>query len=100
MKWECLVHGNHQERIETRSKLNVKILADEGDVDMFHVVVTSYEIAKIDRAAFSNILWRYIVVDEEDRLKNLSCILIKGLKQYHSANRYLILKIYFLKLIL
>ena len=37
---------------------------------MNNVVVTSYEIAMNDRAAFSSILLRYIVVDEGHRLKN------------------------------
>merc|ERR1712013_740715 len=53
-------------------------------------VVTSYEIAMNDRSAFQNIQWRYIVVDEGHRLKNMNCRLIKELKQYHSANRLLL----------
>merc|ERR1719188_943496 len=52
--------------------------------------VTSYEIAMNDRAAFSSIRWRYIVVDEGHRLKNMNCRLIRELKQYHSANRLLL----------
>ena len=61
---------------------------DEVDGPMNNVVVTSYEIAMNDRAAFQSIMWRYIVVDEGHRLKNMNCRLIKELKQYHSANRY------------
>ena len=91
-KGPCLLyHGNQQERMEMRSKLTEKHRADEVDVDMLHVVVTSYEIAMNDRAAFSNIMWRYIVVDEGHRLKNMNCRLIKELKQYHSANRLITL---------
>merc|ERR1719186_1632102 len=90
-KVPCLLyHGNQQERMEMRSKLTEKHRADEVDVDMLHVVVTSYEIAMNDRAAFSNIMWRYIVVDEGHRLKNMNCRLIRELKQYHSANRLLL----------
>merc|ERR1719195_2170889 len=43
-----------------------------------------------DRAAFSSIRWRYIVVDEGHRLKNMNCRLIRELKQYNSANRLLL----------
>merc|ERR1719447_2021373 len=43
-----------------------------------------------DQAAFNKIMWRYIVVDEGHRLKNMNCRLIKELKQYHSANRLLL----------
>jgi len=90
-KVPCLLyHGNPTERMEMRSKLTEKKRCDELDVDMLHVVVTSYEIAMNDRAAFSNIMWRYIVVDEGHRLKNMNCRLIKELKLYHSANRLLL----------
>ena len=58
--------------------------------EMMNVVVTSYEIAMNDRAAFQNTQWRYIVVDEGHRLKNMNCRLIKELKQYQSANRLLL----------
>jgi hypothetical protein len=34
--------------------------------------------------------WKYIVVDEGHRLKNLNCRLIKELKMYQSANRMLL----------
>jgi len=90
-KVPCLLyHGNPTERMEMRSKLSEKKRCDEVDVDMLHVVVTSFEIAMNDRAAFSNIMWRYIVVDEGHRLKNMNCRLIKELKLYHSANRLLL----------
>ena len=58
--------------------------------EMMNVVVTSYEIAMNDRATFQNTQWRYIVVDEGHRLKNMNCRLIKELKQYQSANRLLL----------
>merc|ERR1719225_2122873 len=86
-----LYHGNANERLELRSELRKVTKSEELDgKKMMNVVVTSYEIAMNDRAAFSNILWRYIVVDEGHRLKNTNCRLIKELKQYRSANRLLL----------
>jgi len=86
-----LYHGNMQERLLLRDKLSDVTTCEEMDgKDMMNVVVTSYEIAMNDRAAFSSIMWRYIVVDEGHRLKNMNCRLIKELKQYHSANRLLL----------
>ena len=35
-------------------------------------------------------MWRYIIVDEGHRLKNLNCRLLRELKTYHSANRLLL----------
>merc|ERR1719186_1939688 len=86
-----LYHGNLQERLVLRDKLSEVTSCDEVDgKPMMNVVVTSYEIAMNDRAAFSSIMWRYIVVDEGHRLKNMNCRLIRELKQYHSANRLLL----------
>ena len=69
-----LYHGNAQERLELRQELMTSKLSEELDGKLMHnVVVTSYEIAMNDRAAFSSIRWRYIVVDEGHRLKNMNC---------------------------
>jgi len=91
-KVPCLLyHGNQQERAILREKLEDTVKCEELDgKEMMQVVVTSYEIAMNDRSTFQNIQWRYIVVDEGHRLKNMNCRLIKELKQYHSANRLLL----------
>ena len=52
--------------------------------------VTSFEISMNDRAHFTRVQWRYIVVDEGHRLKNANCRLIKELRQYSSVNRLLL----------
>jgi len=86
-----LYHGNQAERMVLRERLHDKVTCDELDgKEMMNVVVTSYEIAMNDRATFQNTQWRYIVVDEGHRLKNMNCRLIKELKQYQSANRLLL----------
>ena len=86
-----LYHGSLPERMELRSKLRDSVTSNELDgKKMMNVIVTSYEIAMNDRAAFSSIRWRYIVVDEGHRLKNMNCRLIRELKQYNSANRLLL----------
>ncbi len=43
-----------------------------------------------DRKYLATYLWKYIVVDEGHRLKNLNCKLIKELKSYQTANRLLL----------
>merc|ERR1712142_850174 len=86
-----LYHGNLEERVKLRDKLSEVTTCDEVDgKPMMNVVVTSYEIAMNDRGAFSSLMWRYIVVDEGHRLKNMNCRLIRELKQYQSANRLLL----------
>ncbi|KAI8619340.1 SNF2 family N-terminal domain-containing protein [Chytriomyces sp. MP71] len=56
----------------------------------FPIVVTSFEIAMNDRRYLQRIKWKYIIVDEGHRLKNMNCRLIRELKTYPSANRLIL----------
>lgn len=86
-----LYHGNAAERMELRKKKMGESATIEGiETKVKNVFVTSFEIAMNDRPHFSKVLWRYIVVDEGHRLKNMNCRLIKELRQYQSVNRLLL----------
>ncbi|KAI9789158.1 MAG: hypothetical protein M1816_006290 [Peltula sp. TS41687] len=80
-----LYHGTKLEREELRSTKLVK----PGSPD-FPVVCTSYEICMNDRKFLSSYGWKFIIIDEGHRLKNLNCRLVRELKSYNSANRLLI----------
>jgi len=80
-----LYHGSPDQRAEIRAKQ----LKKPGTED-FPVVCTSYEICMNDRKFLASYGWKFIIIDEGHRLKNLNCRLIKELKQYQSANRLLI----------
>ena len=82
-----LYHGSKDEREAMRRK-KLK-LQDQGKPD-FPVVVTSYEICMNDKKFLGNYQWRYIIVDEGHRLKNMNCKLVKELMTYNSANRLLL----------
>ena len=82
-----MYHGSKDERAEMRRK-HMK-MQDQKKFD-FPVVCTSYEICMNDRKFLANYQWRYIIVDEGHRLKNMNCKLIKELLTYNSANRLLI----------
>ena len=80
-----LYHGTPDERAQLRdTKLK------KPGTPSFPVVCTSYEICMNDRQFLSRYGWKFIIIDEGHRLKNLNCRLIKELKQYQSANRLLI----------
>lgn len=82
-----LYHGSKEER---QHMINRKMQKkNETNMD-FPVVVTSYEIVMNDRKFLQKYNWKYIVVDEGHRLKNMNCRLIKELKTYSSANRLLL----------
>ncbi|CUM65456.1 uncharacterized protein PRCAT00003095001 [Priceomyces carsonii] len=55
-----------------------------------NVVLTSYELAIKDFNRLNSIEWRYLVVDEGHRLKNMNCVLIRFLKKLNINNRLLI----------
>ena len=79
-----LYHGSIDERSKIRSK-RLKTLNSS-----FPVIVTSYEIVMNDRKYLQRFRWKYIVVDEGHRLKNLNSRLIRELKAYTSAYRLLL----------
>ncbi|KAK5452418.1 putative ATPase [Exophiala xenobiotica] len=82
-----LYHGSKDDRDAMRRR-KMK-MQDQAKPD-FPVVVTSYEICMNDKKFLANYQWRYIIVDEGHRLKNMNCRLIKDLMTYNSANRLLI----------
>ncbi|KAK2764350.1 hypothetical protein FQN54_009043 [Arachnomyces sp. PD_36] len=82
-----LYHGSKEERAALRK--NRLRMQDQKLMD-FPVVCTSYEICMNDRKFLAQYQWRYIIVDEGHRLKNMNSKLIKELLTYNSANRLLI----------
>lgn len=82
-----MYHGSKNEREELRRK---KMKMQDQKKFEFPVVITSYEICMNDKKFLANYQWRYIVVDEGHRLKNMNCRLIKELLTYNSANRLLL----------
>lgn len=80
-----LYHGSKEEREEIRRKR----LKNPRSKD-FPVVCTSYEICMNDRKFLANYGWKFVIIDEGHRIKNLNCRLIRELQSYQSANRLLI----------
>ena len=80
-----LYHGTPAERGEIRKKR----FKNPGGAD-FPVVCTSYEICMNDRKHLAHFGWKFIIIDEGHRIKNLNCRLIRELQSYQSANRLLI----------
>ncbi|OJD32200.1 swi snf chromatin remodeling complex component [Diplodia corticola] len=80
-----LYHGSKQDREQIRQTR----LKNPGS-PQFPIVVTSYEICMNDRKFLANFGWKFIIIDEGHRIKNLNCRLIRELQSYQSANRLLI----------
>ncbi|XP_037759594.1 lymphoid-specific helicase isoform X3 [Chelonia mydas] len=81
-----LYHGAQQER----RKLVQKIHRREGSLQIHPVVITSFEIAMRDRNALQHCFWKYLIVDEGHRIKNMNCRLIRELKRFNADNKLLL----------
>jgi SNF2 family DNA or RNA helicase len=57
---------------------------------LFDVLVTSFEIARIDVAELKRLSWNVIAIDEGHRLKNSSSALLESLIQLESQHRVVI----------
>ncbi len=84
-----LYHGPASEREDIRREMfaNVKQSSNRArskkkasspvDEPLLPVVVTSYEICMRDQSFLEHRSWKFLVVDEGHRIKNLNCKLIK-----------------------
>ncbi|KAJ9474684.1 putative ATP-dependent helicase IRC5 [Pseudozyma hubeiensis] len=84
-----MYHGDPEVRRELRDR-RLRMPRDKERQKDFPIVVTSYELIIRDRKWLANYPWKFIVVDEGHRLKNLNCRLIRELKTYRSANRLIL----------
>ncbi|XP_041865622.1 lymphoid-specific helicase [Melanotaenia boesemani] len=81
-----LYHGPQTER----AKLLKQIRRPQGPLSMFPVVVTSFEISMIDRKFLQRFQWKYLIVDEGHRIKNMNCRLVRELKMFPTDNKLLL----------
>lgn len=75
-------HGNQEERTDIRRKY--------FNSRKYPIIVTSYEIIVRDAKFLRKYDWKYVIVDEGHRIKNMNCRLIMELKSLNTANRLLL----------
>ncbi|KAM5236465.1 lymphoid-specific helicase [Ctenodactylus gundi] len=81
-----LYHGSRQER----QILVENIYKETGELQIYPVVITSFEVAMRDRNALQHCCWKYLIVDEGHRIKNTKCRLIRELKRLNADNKLLL----------
>ncbi|XP_043912087.1 lymphoid-specific helicase [Protopterus annectens] len=81
-----LYHGN----LEERRRLLRLIHKRHGFLEVHPVVITSFEIAMRDRKSLQRSYWKYLIVDEGHRIKNMNCRLIRELKSFPCDNKLLL----------
>ncbi|CAM8899637.1 unnamed protein product [Rhodiola kirilowii] len=71
---------------DTRSKL----FSQEVCAMKFNVLVTTYEFIMYDRSKLSKVDWKYIIIDEAQRMKDRESVLARDLDRYRCQRRLLL----------
>ncbi|KAL4220426.1 hypothetical protein ACF0H5_020829 [Mactra antiquata] len=82
-------HGSKEERLQLQRQIRKKHNIMEN-VTIRPIVITSYEIAMVDRPFLQQFDWTYMIVDEGHRIKNKNCRLVRELKHYKNTHRLLL----------
>jgi len=56
----------------------------------FNVLVTTYEFVMFDRSKLSRVDWKYIIIDEAQRMKDRDSVLARDLDRYRCQRRLLL----------
>ncbi|KAH3667828.1 hypothetical protein WICMUC_005228 [Wickerhamomyces mucosus] len=82
--------GTKDERKSLRDQYFPRNNNNNNIENKISVIITSYEIILRDLEFLGKIDWKFLIVDEGHRLKNINCKLIKELKKLKTNNRLLL----------
>ncbi|KAJ8603319.1 hypothetical protein CTAYLR_009021 [Chrysophaeum taylorii] len=85
-------HGTKEERALTVSTIleGVTTKKKQQRERSWDVIVTTYEVANLEKTTLSRLAWRFLVVDEAHRIKNENAQLSKTVRMLKVENRLLI----------
>ncbi|KAJ1277512.1 hypothetical protein BS78_04G009800 [Paspalum vaginatum] len=67
-----------------------KLFSQEVLAMKFNVLVTTYEFVMFDRSKLSRVDWKYIIIDEAQRMKDRDSVLARDLDRYRCQRRLLL----------
>ncbi|KAJ6729744.1 SNF2/RAD54 HELICASE FAMILY [Salix viminalis] len=67
-----------------------KLFSQEVSAMKFNVLVTTYEFIMYDRTKLSKLDWKYIIIDEAQRMKDRESVLARDLDRYRCQRRLLL----------
>ncbi|XP_050237936.1 ATP-dependent helicase BRM [Mercurialis annua] len=67
-----------------------KLFSQEVSAMKFNILVTTYEFIMYDRSKLSKVDWKYIVIDEAQRMKDRESVLARDLDRYRCQRRLLL----------
>ncbi|KAL1826685.1 hypothetical protein ACET3Z_005097 [Daucus carota] len=68
----------------------IKLFSQEVCAMKFNVLVTTYEFVMYDRTKLSKVDWKYIIIDEAQRMKDRESVLARDLDKYRCQRRLLL----------
>ena len=82
-----IIGGDKSHRNELWNQLDIKHCKNNK---LFPVLITNYEIIINDYSKFNSIQYKFIIIDEGQKIKNINSILLKHLKQLTTENRLIL----------
>ncbi|XP_058191289.1 ATP-dependent helicase BRM-like isoform X2 [Rhododendron vialii] len=67
-----------------------KLFSQEVSAMKFNILVTTYEFIMFDRSKLSKVDWKYIIIDEAQRMKDRESVLARDLDRYRCQRRLLL----------
>ncbi|KAI4371557.1 hypothetical protein MLD38_019777 [Melastoma candidum] len=67
-----------------------RLFSQEVSAMKFNVLVTTYEFIMYDRSKLSKVDWKYIIIDEAQRMKDRESVLARDLDRYRCQRRLLL----------
>uniref|UniRef100_A0A5S6R4A1 Uncharacterized protein n=1 Tax=Trichuris muris TaxID=70415 RepID=A0A5S6R4A1_TRIMR len=61
-----------------------------GSKKCYPIVISNYELVKVDKALFKRIEWRFLILDEGHRIKNCKSVTRNLMKELRSSGRLLL----------
>ncbi|XP_057340304.1 lymphoid-specific helicase-like [Microplitis mediator] len=83
-----VLHGPLEERKRVAKQLNTK--KSVHGFKTYPIILTTYEVTVRDASLLRGFNWRYIVVDEGQRIKNANSQLARMLRTFNSVHRLLL----------
>lgn len=81
-----MYHGTASDRSKTRSRFNKTIKIN--NLTCYPVIITTYEVIRVDINQLITIDWKYITVDEGHKLKNVNTDISQYVKYNFMINHF------------
>ncbi|VVC28871.1 Helicase, C-terminal,Helicase superfamily 1/2, ATP-binding domain,P-loop containing nucleoside [Cinara cedri] len=86
--YTLLYHGNKKDRAEIRSKF--RNIHKVNNKDCYSIIVTTYETIRFDIKHLQSIDWKFIIMDEGHKLKNVDSQISQAMRLLKCPNKLIL----------